>query len=161
MRWPHGAPVRGARGRSQTAMSALFCLTGVLSAFWGAALPATDARLELGAARLSGPLLAHGAGMPVAMPGAGWLARRWSGRRLLAVAAPASALALIEPASASASASAFAPLACFAYGFGLLLGVLRSPLLLRFVADAGSAWRDPTIPPLAPHLRDYPIRRRS
>jgi hypothetical protein len=32
--------------------------------------------------------------------------------------------------------------------------------LRRLVADVRAAWRDPTIPPPTPHLRDYPIRRR-
>lgn len=69
-------------------------LTGVLNALWGATLPATDARLDLGEGLLGGLLMALAAGALAAMPVAGWLADRWGGRRVLQVAAPAASFAL-------------------------------------------------------------------
>src|SRR5262245_7975930 len=77
-----------------------FGLTGVLNALWGASLPATDARLDLGAGRLGGVLLAVAAGALVAMPVAGRLVDRWTARRVLRLVAPAAAVALTGPAVA-------------------------------------------------------------
>jgi MFS family permease len=67
-------------------------LTGVLNAAWGATLPATDARLDLGAGRLGVLLMALAVGALVAMPIAGRLADRWTESRLrwtMRAAAPA------------------------------------------------------------------------
>ncbi|HEY1176788.1 MAG TPA: hypothetical protein VGF17_11565, partial [Phytomonospora sp.] len=51
-----------------------YTLTGVLTALWGASLPATDARLDLGEARVGALLLALSLGVLAAMPAAGRLA---------------------------------------------------------------------------------------
>src|SRR3954454_9076309 len=69
----------GARG----AVALQYAAAGALTALWGASLPAFDARLDLGAARLGAILMALAVGALVAMPLAGRLADRWPGRRLL------------------------------------------------------------------------------
>jgi MFS family permease len=112
-----------------------YALTGVLSALWGATLPATDARLDLGEGRLGGVLMALALGSLVAMPVAGRLADRWTGRRVLRVALPVAALALTGPAVA-ASAGA---LAVSAVVLGLVLGAVNVALSVQAVAAERAA----------------------
>ncbi|MEV0647001.1 MFS transporter [Phytomonospora sp. NPDC050363] len=107
-----------------------YALTGALNALWGASLPATDARLDLGEARLGTLLLALSLGVLAAMPAAGWAADRWGARRLLRVTAPATALALAAPVAAPG----FTSLLAAAFGLGLLMGALNVALTVRAVA---------------------------
>jgi MFS family permease len=103
-------------------------LTGVLNALWGATLPATDVRLDLGEGGLGVLLTALAAGALVGMPVAGRLARRWPG--LLRVTGPAAALALTGPAVAPS-----APLLVVsAVVLGVVFGALNVALSLRAVA---------------------------
>jgi MFS family permease len=106
----------GARG----AIAASYGLAGVLTALWGAALPATDARLDLGHGRIGVVLMAMAAGALVAMPIAGRLAERWTGRRLLRLAGPASALAMLGPAVAPTPQLLVASAVLLGVGFGAL-----------------------------------------
>ncbi len=69
-------------------------LTGLLTAIWGAGLPATDARLDLGPGRLGTMLLILALGALVAMAITGRLVDRWSGPRVLRITLPAAAIAL-------------------------------------------------------------------
>lgn len=105
-------------------------LTGVMNALWGATLPATDARLELGPGRIGGLLTALAAGALVTMPLAGRLADRWTGRRLLRVCAPGAALALTGPALATGAGT----LMVFAVVLGMAFGVLNVALSVQAVA---------------------------
>ncbi|WP_327585135.1 MFS transporter [Nonomuraea sp. NBC_00507] len=105
-------------------------LTGVLNALWGATLPATDARLDLGAGLLGGLLMALAAGALAAMPVAGWLADRWGGRRVLKAAAPAASFALTGPALAASVDS----LMIAAAVLGMSMGVLNVALSVQAVA---------------------------
>lgn len=105
-------------------------LTGVLSAFWGATLPATDARLDLGAARLGGLLTVLAVGALLAMPIAGRVAERWTGQRLLQFVSPAASLALIGPALAPS----FESLVVSAFVLGMLLGAVNVALSVQAVA---------------------------
>ncbi|WP_327002098.1 MFS transporter [Dactylosporangium sp. NBC_01737] len=123
----------GARG----AVALQYAAAGTLTALWGAALPAFDARLDLGAARLGAILMALAVGALVAMPVAGWLADRWTGRRLLRLSAPAAALALAGPALAGSAAT----LAIIAVGLGMLLGVLNVALTVQAAAVERAAGR--------------------
>ncbi|MFI5891941.1 MFS transporter [Actinoplanes sp. NPDC051513] len=116
----------GARG----AVALQYAAAGTLTALWGAALPAFDARLDLGAARLGAILMALAVGALVTMPVAGRLADRWTGRRLLRLSAPAAALALAGPALAGSAAT----LAITAVGLGMLLGVLNVALTVQAAA---------------------------
>lgn len=107
-----------------------YALTGLLSALWGASLPATDARLALGEARLGALLLALSLGVLAAMPAAGWLADRWGGRRLLRATAPATALSLAAPMAAPS----YPWLLAGALLLGLLMGALNVALTVRAVS---------------------------
>lgn len=119
------------------AITASYGLTGVLNALWGATLPATDARLDLGPGRLGGLLLALAIGALVAMPIAGWLAERWTGRRLLRLAAPVASLALVGPAVAPS-----APLLMIsAVVLGVLFGAVNVALSVQAVAVERAAGR--------------------
>jgi MFS family permease len=74
--------------------------------------------------------MALAVGALVAMPVAGRLADRWTGRRLLRLSAPAAALALAGPALAGSAGT----LAITAIGLGMLLGVLNVALTVQAVA---------------------------
>lgn len=116
---------------------ACYGLTGVLNALWGAALPATDARLDVGAGRLGGVLMALAAAALVAMPVAGWLAERWTAQRLLRVAGPGAAVAL----TGSALAPSIGFLMISAVVVGLLFGLLNVALSVQAVAVERAAGR--------------------
>ncbi|WP_020390043.1 MFS transporter [Kribbella catacumbae] len=116
----------GARG--WTAIS--YGLTGVLNALWGATLPATDARLDLGAARIGGLLMALAVGALVAMPIAGRLADRWSGQRLLRWTMPMASIAL----ALTALAPSAAVLTVAVVVLGVVSGALNVALSLQAVA---------------------------
>ncbi len=105
-------------------------LTGVLNALWGAALPAIDARLDLGAGRLGGVLMALAVSAMAAMPVAGRLAEWCTARRLLRFSFPAAAVALAGPAVASS----FESLAVSAVVLGVLFGTLNVALSVQAVA---------------------------
>ncbi|MBG0826575.1 MFS transporter [Planomonospora sp. ID67723] len=105
-------------------------LAGVINALWGSTLPATDARLDLGAGRLGALLMALAVGALAAMPVAGWLAERYTGPRLLRLALPVAALALTGPATAQS----FALLTVSAVVLGVLFGTLNVALSLQAVA---------------------------
>jgi len=107
-----------------------YTLTGLLTALWGASLPATDARLDLGEARLGALLLALSLGVLAAMPAAGRLADRWGGRRLLRLTAPATALAPAAPMAAPS----YPWLLAGALLLGLLMGALNVTLTVRAVS---------------------------
>ena len=123
----------GARG----AVAVQYAAAGALTALWGASLPSTDARLDLGAARLGAVLMSVAVGALVAMPVAGRLADRWTARRLLRVTAPGAALALTGPALAGS----FGTLAVAAVGLGVLLGGLNVALSVQAVAVERAAGR--------------------
>ncbi|GIH11296.1 MFS transporter [Rhizocola hellebori] len=106
------------------AISACYHLTGALTALWGAALPATDTRLNLGPGRLGNLLLILGIGAIIAMPAAGRLADRTGSRRLLRLAGPLCALGLGGPAIATSPAWLF----CATFVLGLLMGTLNVAL---------------------------------
>ncbi|ADD45558.1 major facilitator superfamily MFS_1 [Stackebrandtia nassauensis DSM 44728] len=110
-------------------MAGYYFLTGTGTALWGATLPATDARLDLGSGRLGTVLLVLGLGAAVAMPGAGWLADRWDRQRLLRLAALGSAVALAGPALAGS----FGWLVAAAAVLGLAMGALNVALTLQVV----------------------------
>ncbi|GIG65788.1 MFS transporter [Phytomonospora endophytica] len=107
-----------------------YTLTGVLTALWGASLPATDARLDLGEAKIGALLLALSLGVLAAMPAAGWLADRFGGRGLLRATAPAAALALAAPMAAPS----YPWLLAGALLLGTLMGALNVALTVRAVA---------------------------
>jgi MFS family permease len=111
------------------AVAACYGLTGVLAALWGATLAATDARLGLGPGRLGGSLMALAVGALVAMPLAGRLADRWTGRRLLRLTIPAAALALAGPAVAPSAEL----LALSAFVLGMQFGGLNVALTVQAV----------------------------
>lgn len=115
----------GARGWT----ASCYWATGVLNALWGATLPATDARLDLGPGRIGGLLMALAIGALVAMPLAGRAADRWSGRLLLRWSMPGAVVAL--------GLTAFAPsagvLTVTAVVFGMLSGALNVALSLQAV----------------------------
>jgi MFS family permease len=123
----------GARG----AVTVQYAAAGALTALWGASLPSIDARLDLGAARLGAVLMAVAVGALVAMPVAGRLADRWTGRLLLRLTAPGTALALTGPALAGSAGT----LMVAAVGFGLLLGALNVALSVQAVAVERAAGR--------------------
>lgn len=115
----------GARGRT----AGCYGVTGVLNALWGATLPATDARLDLGAGRLGGLLMALAVGALVAMPITGRLADRWTGQRLLRWTMPSASLALVLTALAPAAGV----LTASAVVLGMLSGALNVALSLQAV----------------------------
>ncbi|GIJ56660.1 MFS transporter [Virgisporangium aurantiacum] len=123
----------GARG----AVTVQYAAAGALTALWGASLPSIDARLDLGAARLGAVLMAVAVGALVAMPVAGRLADRWTGRRVLRIAAPGAALALTGPALAGSAGT----LTVAAVGLGVLLGGLNVALSVQAVAVERAAGR--------------------
>ncbi|MFF5229652.1 MFS transporter [Dactylosporangium sp. NPDC000521] len=123
----------GARG----AVTMQYAAAGALSAMWGASLPTIDARLDLGAGRLGAVLMAVAVGALVAMPVAGRLADRWTGRRLLRLTAPGAALALAGPALSGSVEL----LVVAAAGLGVLLGVLNVALSVQAVAVERAAGR--------------------
>jgi MFS family permease len=102
-------------------------LTGVLNALWGATLPATDARLDLGTGRLGALLMALAVGALAAMPVAGRVADRFGGLRLLQWTMPAAAVALgltaLAPSAEVLTASAVA--------LGMLSGAVNVGLSLQ------------------------------
>ena len=100
-----------------------------MNALWGATLPATDARLDLGAGAIGGVLTAMAAGALVAMPVAGRVARRRPGRTLRVTALTA-ALALLGPALAPTGPV----LVVAAVVLGLAFGALNVALSLQAVA---------------------------
>jgi MFS family permease len=112
------------------AVAACYGLTGVLAALWGATLAATDARLGLGPGRLGESLTALAIGGLIAMPLAGRLADRWTGRRLLRLTMPAATLALAGPAVAPSAAL----LALSAFVLGMQFGGLNVALTVQAVA---------------------------
>lgn len=118
-------------------VGAHYAAAGGLTALWGASLPAIDARLDLGAARLGAILMAVAVGALVAMPIAGRLADRWGGRRLLRLTAPAVALALAGPARAGSVGT----LVVAAVTLGVLLGALNVALSVQAVAVERAAGR--------------------
>ncbi|NGN67454.1 hypothetical protein G5C51_26560 [Streptomyces sp. A7024] len=118
----------------RVALTARFGLTGVLNALWVGALPAIDARLDLGAGRIGALLLVVAVGGLTAMPVAGRLADRWDGRRLLSLAAPAAALSLLGPALAGSAGVLMAAAA--------LMGVLKGSLNMALTAQAVAVERD-------------------
>ncbi len=122
---------------ARTAITLSYFSTGVLNAVWGATLPSTDLRLDLGAGRLGTVLIALAAGALLAMPVAGWLAERWTGQYVLRVAAPAAALALIGPALASS----FPVLIATVVALGMLFGALNVGLSVQAVAVEQQAGR--------------------
>lgn len=115
---------------ARTTIAACYGLTGVLNALWGATLPATDARLDLGPGRLGGLLMAMAVGALVAMPVAGRLADRWSGRRLLRLTAPAASLGVAATAAATSAGS----LAVCVVVLGVVFGGLNVALSVQAVA---------------------------
>ncbi|MEV4135514.1 MFS transporter [Dactylosporangium sp. NPDC049742] len=114
-----------------------YAAAGALTAMWGASLPTTDARLDLGAGRLGAVLMAVAVGALGGMPVAGRLADRWTGRRLLRLTAPGAALALAGPALAGSVEL----LLVAAAGLGVLLGVLNVALSVQAVAVERAAGR--------------------
>lgn len=111
-------------------IAAWYGLTGALNALWGATLPATDARLDLGTGRLGGLLMTMAIGALVAMPVAGRLADRWSGRLLPRLTAPAAAAAVAATAAATSAGS----LAVYVVVLGVAFGGLNVALSLQAVA---------------------------
>lgn len=126
----------GAR-RGAGAVAVCYGLTGVLTAVWGATVAATDARLDLGPGRLGGALLALAIGSLVAMPVAGRLADRWTGRRLLRLVLPSAALALTGPVLAPSAGL----LVLSAFVLGIQLGALNVALTVQAVAVERAAAR--------------------
>ncbi|WP_433377078.1 MFS transporter [Actinoplanes sp. CA-142083] len=110
-------------------VGAFYGLTGVLAALWGSTLAATDERLGLGPGRLGASLTALAIGGLVAMPVAGRLADRWTGRRLLRFAFPAAALAMTGPALAPSALL----LTLSAFVLGAQFGALNVALTVQAV----------------------------
>lgn len=104
-------------------------LTGLITAVWGAGLPATDARLDLGPARLGTVLLILAAGALIAMSIMGRLLARLSGARALRVTLPVAAATL----AVAGSMPSVAALMIAAGGFGLACGALNVALSTRAV----------------------------
>lgn len=127
------------RARGWTAIS--YGVTGVLNALWGATLPATDARLDLGAGRLGGLLMALAVGALVAMPIAGRLADRWTGRRLLRWTMPLASLAL--------ALTAFAPSASVLTVLAVVLGMVSGALNVALSLQAVDVERETGLPVMA------------
>lgn len=125
---------------TRLAVAGCYGLTGVLNALWGAGLPATDARLSLGPARLGVTLLVLGFAALLAMPVAGVLAERFTGRRVLRAAAPLYAASLVGPAAASS----FDALVAAILLPGVLLGMVNVALTVQAV-DLERAERRPAM----------------
>jgi MFS family permease len=94
-----------APGSIRGALALHYGLTGILNALWAATLPATDARLDLGAGWVGALLAALAVSALVAMPVTGWLAGRWPGRRMLRFAVLGASLAVAGPALAKSHAT--------------------------------------------------------
>ena len=122
-----------------TTVAGLYASTGALTALWGATLPTTDARLDLGPGRLGAVLLAAGAAALVAMPAAGRAVDRWGAGPLLRCAAPAAAAATLV----AVLAPGFAALTTAAAILGLLMGALN--VALTVAASAVEAGREAPI----------------
>jgi len=120
------------RNTSQGLVAVTTCygLAGVLAALWGATLAATDARLGLDPGRLGGALMALAVGALMAMPVAGRLADRWTGRRLLQRTLPTAALALAGPAVVPSAKL----LALSAFVLGVQFGALNVALTVQAVS---------------------------
>lgn len=118
-------------------VAACYGHAGAVSALWGTTLPATDARLDLGPGRLGSILMVMAAGALLAMPVAGWLANRFTGRRLLRLAAPAASVVLVGPALAPSVGL----LGTSAFVLGVLLGLMNVALSLQAVAVEREAGR--------------------
>jgi MFS family permease len=123
--------------RARAAITASYGHAGVLNALWGATLPATDARLDLGEGRIGAVLMVLAVGALLATPVAGRLAERLTARCLLRLAAPVASLALAGPALASSARS----LAVAAAVLGVLFGVLNLALTVQAVAVERSTGR--------------------
>lgn len=106
--------------RARVGVFGVFGLCGLTVALWGAALPGINERLTLGEARTGPVLLAAGLGAVICMPIAGRLCERWSSRRVVALVAPSSALALIGPALAPSYPTLLAATFVFGAGTGAL-----------------------------------------
>jgi len=115
----------------------LYGAAGALTALWGATLPITDARLDLGAGRLGGVLLLLAATALVAMPVAGRCADRWGAARLLRWVTPGCALVT----AVAAAAPSFVVLAGAAAALGLLMGVLNVALTVAATAVEAAGGR--------------------
>jgi hypothetical protein len=115
--------------RARSVVACCYGVTGFLNALWGATLPATDARLDLGTGRLGVLLLVLGVGAMAAMPVAGGLAERFSGRTLQRVVTPLYALSLAGPAAADS----FRALIVAVLALSVLLGLLNVALTLQAV----------------------------
>ena len=113
-----------------TTVAGLYATTGALTALWGATLPTTEARLDLGPGRLGAVLLAAGAAALIAMPVAGRGVDRWGAGRLLRCAAPGVAVATV----AAILAPGFAALTVAAVGLGFLMGALNVALTVAAAA---------------------------
>ena len=120
----HGADDQRMDQRVRTTIG--YGLAGVLTALWAAMLPANDARLDLGAARISVVLMVMAAG---ALTGMAMIGRRRSAASWRPVVAGAS-LALL----ASTATPSFAALAATAFALGTALGALNVVLTLDAVA---------------------------
>ncbi|MBV1855572.1 MFS transporter [Catellatospora tritici] len=121
----------------RTVISLHYLLTGVLTALWGATLPANDARLGLGPGRIGAVLLLLGVCGVVAMPVAGRLAGRWTERRMLRTAAPLCAAALAGPGLSGTYPLLMASVVLL----GLCLGALNVMLSVYAVAVERRAGR--------------------
>jgi hypothetical protein len=117
-------------GSIRGALALHYGLTGILNALWGATLPATDARLDLGAGWVGGLLAALAVSALVAMPVTGWLAGRWPGRRMLRLAVLAASLAVAGPALAKTHAT----LAIAVVVLGAASGALNVTLSVQAIA---------------------------
>lgn len=115
---------------SRLTVAALYLLTGIHNALWGATLPATDARLDLGPARLGILLLALSVGALAAMPLTGWLIDRVTARRMLRPTTLLAAAALTGPALAGTFPAALAA----AVALGTTMGALNVVLTVHAVA---------------------------
>ena len=113
-----------------TTVAGLYATTGALTALWGATLPTTEARLDLGPGRLGAVLLAAGAAALIAMPAAGRGVDRWGAGRLLRCAAPGVAVATV----AAILAPGFAALTVAAVALGFLMGALNVALTVAAAA---------------------------
>ena len=123
------------------AVAMCYGTTGFLNALWGATLPATDARLNLGAGRLGLLLMVLATAALVAMPVAGWLADQWTGRRLLRFAGVAAALAMAGVGSA--------PSVGLLYLATAVLGVLSGGLNVALSVQAVAVEREMARPLMA------------
>lgn len=105
-------------------------VTGLVTATWGAGLPATDARLDLGPGRLGTTLLILAGAALIMMPIAGRLVDRWSSAGVLRIALPATAVALASTGLAPSVESLLITAALF----GMACGALNVALSTEAVA---------------------------